>query len=395
MTVSTHNEASPQPVTQHPLDPLTEEEISLTTSVLTASGRITPRMRLMAYTLQEPPKEVVLDFQPGRPVPREVAVVIRDHERSLTIEAEVSLATQSIRSWRERSDVQPALTYDEVFAAQEVILGDPDFQEALKKRDITDLSSVVIYPWTAGYRGPEDAAEKGRFIRMEVALAQSPNDNYYAHPVEGIIATCELDSMKVQVEDHGIVPVPVHSGNYTPEGIKEATNVPSFPDGLRTDVRPISITQPEGTSFQVDGHQVSWQKWRFRVGFTPREGLVLHLVEYLDRGRYRPILYRASLSEMYVPYGDPTPSHNFKNVFDTGEVGIGVLANSLELGCDCLGEIHYFDVTLNDASGQAMVLTNAICMHEEDYSILWKHLEIYTGKDDRLQRTQRIHCRVY
>jgi len=41
----------------------------------------------------------------------------------------------------------------------------------------------------------------------------------------------------------------------------------------------------------------------------------------------RPVLYRASLAEMYVPYGDPAPTHRFKNVFDQGEYGVGWLAN--------------------------------------------------------------------
>jgi primary-amine oxidase len=204
--------------------------------------------------------------------------------------------------------------------------------------------------------------------------------------------TVELDTMRVQVNDFGAVPIPTHSGNYTPAGIQEPGNVPSFPAGVRTDLKPVEITQPEGVSFQVDGHQVTWQKWRFRIGFTPREGLVLHLVEYFDQGRWRPILYRAALSEMYVPYGDASPTHSFKNVFDTGEVGIGVLANSLELGCDCLGEITYFDATVNDAEGQPVVLTNAICMHEEDFSLLWKHLEYNPDGSTRaeVRRSRRL-----
>ena len=94
-------------------------------------------------------------------------------------------------------------------------------------------------------------------------------------------------------------------------------------------------------------------EWRFRVGFTPREGLVLYLVRYQDHGTLRPVIYRASLAEMVIPYGDPNPTHYRKNVFDMGEYGIGVLANSLELGCDCLGEIHYFDACINDNDGHA------------------------------------------
>ena len=218
-------------------------------------------------------------------------------------------------------------------------------------RGITDPGSVVLFPWTAGNWGPEDAADRGRLIRLQATVSQGSEDNYYARPLEGLIVTVELDRMTVRIDDYGVVPLPTHSGNYTPAGITDPENVPYFPQGLRTDLKPIEITQPEGVSFQDNGHQVSWQKWRFRVGFTPREGLVLHLVEYFDQGRWRPILYRAALSEMYVPYGDPSPTHNFKNVFDTGEVGIGVLANSLELGCDCLGEIYYFDACVNDPYG--------------------------------------------
>ncbi|HEY0757090.1 MAG TPA: primary-amine oxidase [Ktedonobacteraceae bacterium] len=384
----THSQA----LARHPLDPLGPDEITLTTSILQASGRITPRMRLMAYSLHEPAKASVLTFQPGQPLAREVAVVIRDHERRLTIEALVSLSAGTLREWRERGDVQPALTYPEVFAAQEAILGDPTFRAALERRGITDLSTVVLYPWTAGYPGEQESAQEGRLIRMEAALALRPLDNYYAHPVEGIVATVELDTLAVRIEDHGSVPIPERTGNYTVEGMQSATNSPSFPAGPRRDLKPVSITQPQGVSFQVDGQQVSWQKWRFRVGFTPREGLVLHLLEYQDRGRWRPILYRASLSEMYVPYGDPTPSHNFKNVFDAGEVGIGVLANSLELGCDCLGEIYYFAACVNDAEGQAQVLSNAICLHEEDASMLWKHLEYNEDGSTRaeVRRSRRL-----
>ena len=66
---------------------------------------------------------------------------------------------------------------------------------------------------------------------MMVAQALSPEDNYYAHPIEGVIATVEMDDMKVHIEDYGVVPVPPRSGNYTPDGIKASTNVPSFPRG--------------------------------------------------------------------------------------------------------------------------------------------------------------------
>lgn len=376
----------------HPLAPLAEDEVARTTSILRESGRITPHMRIMAYSPHEPPKHEVLAWKPGQPFARLVDVVIRDHARRLTIEAQVSLGDRTIISWRERDDVQPALTYPEVFGAMQAAFDDAAFQQALARRDINDLSSVVLFPWTNGHFGPEDNPDQGRLIRLQATVSHGPEDNYYARPLEGLIITVELDRMTVKVDDFGVVPVPERSGNYTVAGISEAGNVPYFPAGTRADLKPIEITQPDGTSFAVEGHQVTWQKWRFRIGFTPREGLVLHLVEYADSGRWRPIIYRASLSEMYVPYGDASPTHNFKNVFDTGEVGIGVLANSLELGCDCLGVIHYFDACLNDPEGNPTPRKNAICMHEEDFSILWKHLEYNEDGSTRVEvrRSRRL-----
>ena len=115
-----------------------------------------------------------------------------------------------------------------------------------------------------------------------------------------------------------------------------------------------------------------------RLGFTPREGLVLHTVAYRDQGRDRPILYRASVVDMVVPYGDPRPTYFHRNAFDIGEYGIGYLAKSLELGCDCLGEIRYLDAVVNDSGGGAVTIANAICMHEEDYGVLWKHSNMRT-----------------
>jgi primary-amine oxidase len=50
---------------------------------------------------------------------------------------------------------------------------------------------------------------------------------------------------------------------------------------LRTDLKPLHIVQPKGASFTItedfeSTHVVSWQKWRFRLGFNAREGMVLY-----------------------------------------------------------------------------------------------------------------------
>ena len=132
-----------------------------------------------------------------------------------------------------------------------------------------------------------------------------------------------------------------------------------------------------------------WQKWRLRVGFNAREGLVLHAIGYEDGGRLRPVLHRAALSEMVVPYGHPGGGHFRKNAFDVGEYGIGVLANSLTLGCDCLGAIRYFDAWLADSKGEPYCIPSAVCLHEEDFGILWKHTDLFTGEVD-VRRARRL-----
>jgi primary-amine oxidase len=92
---------------------------------------------------------------------------------------------------------------------------------------------------------------------------------------------------------------------------------------------------------------------------------------------------------MTVPYGDPSVTQARKNAFDVGEYGLGMLANSLKLGCDCLGEIHYLDAHVCDAAGNIIPLPQAICIHEEDVGIGWKHTDFRT-EDVEVRRLRRL-----
>jgi primary-amine oxidase len=210
-------------------------------------------------------------------------------------------------------------------------------------------------------------------VRALTWVRADATDNGYAHPVQGVVTVVDLYTMTVvEVQDHGVVAMPGEPANYTPEAI----------GALRTDLRPLEIHQPEGPSFSIDAWTVRWQKWSFRVGFSPREGLVLYQIAYRDGERERPILYRAAVADMVVPYGDPRPSFFHRNAFDIGEYGIGMLANALALGCDCLGEVRYLDAVMTDSRGELVRLPNAVCLHEEDVGILWKH------RDFRLQSVE-------
>src|SRR5690606_38168471 len=105
--------------------------------------------------------------------------------------------------------------------------------------------------------------------------------------------------------------------------------------------------------------------------------------------QFRPIIYRASISEMVVPYGSPHPPHFRKNAFDVSEDGMGANLNRLNAGCDCIGSPQFLDVTMADEFGNIKTIKNAICIHEEDGGILWKHTNWRTGKCS-LRRARRL-----
>lgn len=368
------------PLPAHPLEPLTSAEIERTADIVRAHPEHDPAVRFVYVELAEPPKDVVTAFEPGRAWDRRAAVLLRDGNRRRTCEVLVSLSAGQVLHWHEVENAQAPMTMEEFFRCEEVVRADERWRDALRRRGVEDLDLVMVDPWAAGHTGPEDSPDQRRIARPLTFVRTGADDNGYARPVEGLITTVDLDAMAVvDVTDHGVVPLPPMAGNYYPELAYEPDNSAPF-TGPREPLKPLEISQPEGPSFTVDGHHVSWSNWRLRIGFTPREGLVLHDVAYVDRGVRRPVLHRASISEMFVPYGDPNATHNNKNVFDEGEYGIGWLANSLQLGCDCLGEIRYVDAVLHDQDGRPTTLPNAICVHEEDNSLGWKHLDFRSGR---------------
>ena len=363
--------------TQHPLEPLTVEEVATAVAVVRAQN-VGEQFRFPCVVLHEPPKSVVLNFQTGAPTNREAFLILLDNTTGRTYEAIVSLTEGKVTSWKHIPDVQPNIMPDELGECEAAVKAHPEFRAVLAQRGITDLDLVMVDPWAIGNFGIE--AEKGiRLSRCLCYLRTTPFSNAYARPIDGVVPVVNLNNMEVlRIEDMGVVLVPPEPGEYASRFIP-----------FREDPKPLQITQPEGASFEVNGHHIRWQKWQLRIGFTPREGLVLYTVGYEDQGQLRSILYRASLAEMVVPYGDPRPQHFRKNAFDLGEHGVGILANSLRYGCDCLGEIYYFDAVLTNSRGEVSIIENAICMHEEDYGILWKHTD-WRLEEVEVRRSRRL-----
>jgi primary-amine oxidase len=357
----------------HPLAPLTEQELQAAVQTLQSAGKLSGNTRLHFLGLREPLKEAVLAWQPPARLPREAFAVLYDYAANQASEAVVNLETRALASWKPVPGVQPALTVEDFQLGDQIVRADPRWQEAVRKRGITDLENVDVGNVSYPYAGPRDPA--GHRLQFATPFYKGAGRNGWARPLEGIRAWVDLNDKKVyRFEDSGAVPLA------PPDEIDAASLGPA-----RAGLKPLEITQPQGASFELHGQEVRWQKWRFRWGYNPREGVVLYQVGYEDGGRLRPVLYRASLSEMVVPYADPDPSWYVRNYFDGGEYSAGGRVVSLEPLRDAPPNATYFDAHLAGPSGAIRAVPRAMALYERDGGLLWKHYD----SDSRSNESRR------
>jgi primary-amine oxidase len=366
----------------HPLEPLSAAEVQQAVGLLKALPDFNPTTRIISVMLNEPTKSAVYAWPDGPAPEREAVAVLFDNAanraRAVTLDLGKGVVVRSEAGPR---GAQPTLSIDEQVECEQAVLASEEFKAALQRHyGISDTSLVMVDIWSAGNYGSEEDGSR-RLTRPLCFLRSDSTDNGYARPIEGIRPVVDLNLMQViRVEEHGKWPLPPQPANYA------AGRVPN----QRADIKPLLITQPEGPSFSLGGRRISWQNWAFVIGFNAREGLTIHDVRYSDQGRARPVLYRASLTEMVVPYGDPRPTQVRKNAFDVGEYGMGMCANSLTLGCDCVGHIEYLHAHLCDSRGRELTIPNAICIHEEDFGILWKHTDRRLPDSPEVRRSRRL-----
>ncbi|GAA2233958.1 primary-amine oxidase [Herbiconiux moechotypicola] len=375
----------------HPLASLSTEEFTRIRDLVTAAPDFTPTTRFAYVGLEEPHKREVLAWQDGDgPLPeRRARVMLLDMATGRSTDNVVAVGSDAEPGGVLSTEVldgsrgQLPVLLEEFEAIADIVAEDAGWVAALAARGLT-VENVICVPLSAGYYDfPEE--EGRRILRVLAFRMDSPSDHPWAHPVDGLSAYVDTATRTVtRLIDASPLPVPETSGNF---------DDPELQGAPLASLKPIVITQPEGPSFTVDGELVTWGNWTFRVGFDTREGLVLRQLAWADArtpdAPARPIVYRASIDEMLVPYGDPSPVRFWQNYFDTGEYLFGRFTNSLELGCDCVGEIHYFDAVLADELGNPFTISNGICMHEEDFGTLWKHSDMFTGSNE-VRRSRRL-----
>lgn len=358
----------------HPLDPLTSAEFHAVFAIIRADPEFAEGALFETVELFDPDRAALAGW-PATPVPRQARANLFRTDSIGVWRLVVSLDEGKILSREHWPEARPAIQLEQFLMIEAVVRADPRFVEACRKRGIEDITKVCVDPWSAGSFGAPD--EAGRHLAHTFCwLRLRENENFYAHPIEGLNPVVDiLAGTVVRIDDHGGPDIPMAESNYDHEFLEKGRNP----------WKPLDVVQPEGVSFALEGRCLSWDRWSVRIGFNARESLTLHDIRYDGR----PILHRASLVEMVVPYGSPERGHYRKNVFDVGEYGLGKLANSLKLGCDCLGSIQYLDAHLGTMTGEVMTIENAICIHEEDHGLLWKHWDFRTERTES-RRARRL-----
>ena len=332
---------------KHPLDGLTAQEYWAVYETMKASGHVDSKSRFPIMSLREPPKEEVLAWKAGQPFRREALVVVK--QGPSTFEAVVDITGRRITSWKDVEGVQPNLTEEDNSGVFDAVKADAQWQAAMRRRRITDFDTIRCVGISSGYFGTQE--EQGRRILRVTCQDLRGVWEPWGRPIEGLSVVWDANDRKVlRVIDTEVVPVPRAPTNFDIASVGPLREIPT----------PISMQQPFGPSFRLDGNDVSWQKWNFHFRIDRRLGLVVSNLRYADGDKPRSILHEGSLSEIFVPYMDPSEPWNHWTYFDAGESADG-FSSSLEPGADCPENSVYFDQVYANEKGIPQQRPRAAC----------------------------------
>lgn len=346
----------------HPLDGLSGREHWTIYETLVASGRTDSTARYLYIGLHEPPKAEVLAWRAGQSIRREALVHLEQGGRGY--EAIVDLTGRRVLAWSEVPARQYMTSGPEFGRIDDVVLKDERVRAAIRRRGFTDFTHISCGANHGFLDLPE---ERGRRLLRVMCADDRGVVTGYGAEIEGLLILTDLTAGRVvRVIDDGVRPFSGAYGAYDAEAIGPVRDARS----------PVRMVQPLGPSYTVDGHQVSWQNWRFHFRVDPRRGVVLSLVTYADGGRDRSILYQGALSELFVPYMDATDPWNYQGFFDLGTYPslFGGIASSLAPGVECPEYATYFNAMVMTPTGRPRERMRAACLFERSAGdVAWRH----------------------
>ena len=346
---------------RHPLDPLNFQEYWQVLETLRGAGRVDAATRFSLINMIPPAKESVWKWKQGESFPRSAFALVRQGER--TFRAVIDLRADKLTSWEELRGIQPNWLLEERGALKKEVKEHPDFVAAMKARGIDDLTFIDCRVGSPGYYGTDE--QRGRRVGNVTCHDARHVRNHWTRGIEGLTVVVDLHAKKVlRVVDEGPVPLPDTVADYDPASIGETRAIPG----------PMRIDQPLGPGFDFDGGIVDWQNWRFHIRHDQRVGLIVSTVTYRDGGRDRRVLYEGYLSEMFVPYMDPSFSWYQRNFIDMGEFSHGGVAKPMLKGLDCPDNSVYIDGLIALDNGRPQTRRNVACIFErETGDMAWRH----------------------
>ena len=341
----------------HPLDPLTAPEMRKVVEILKSSGTISEGKDIFnIINLKEPPKQEVLRYKAGQHFRREAFTSFYDYNKNGVTEAVVDLNTGKVISVKNLPNViGMGLEADSV--AHSIVRKDAAWIAALKRRGIS-IDSVTHRSIFTGDIGIGPVGHREMLV-----IARRKNNNF---DIEGLMAYTDFTTGK-------ILKIVDEPGSFSEKAELDYFNKDSTID-LFKGPKPLIITQPEGHTFEVKGHEIIWQNWKLRYGVDNREGLVIYDVKYVDKGKERSVMYKGSMPEMVVPYGSSDLLQASYNFFDVGEYRLGQgIARSLTPGADAPENAEYMAAILHRESGTPFQMDRAVAIYEEWGGTLWRH----------------------
>ena len=354
----------------HPLDPLSVDEYIQAVELLQTADYVNEESRFVSVTLQEPPKEEVLQWREGDHFSRTAFAVVK--QGAQIFEATINLSEARVDSWEEIPGAQPLIILEEIFAIVEILFENQEFRSALSERGITDPNEILCAPHSVGYYGiPEH--EGRRLVKTPCYFTAGESNNLFSRPIEGLYAIVDLNAREVfEVIDTGLIPLSDDPGGFDQASVAE----------LREAMKPTYMHQPNGNNFSINGHVVEWDKWSFHQRMDKQLGLIISLVNYEDSGNKRPILYQGMLSEIFVPYMDPSEGWFSRTFMDSGEYGFGWSATPLQPGFDCPETGVLLDATFPDDQGNPYPAEDVVCVFERNLGDpAWRHYDAIAGND--------------
>ncbi|AET41094.1 uncharacterized protein Ecym_7250 [Eremothecium cymbalariae DBVPG len=393
-------------MTQHIYDPITDEEIELTSKLikeLNGDAKIT----FSQIDRLEPPKKQAIEYlnverYGGGPlpfVPRRTYCYYYKNKTVPLYKAIVNISEKRVVSNDSAGEgVVGPVSPENIQEMHRLIMDHPLVKREIEKLQLHKLAydhprlgklryKVVCEPWIYGTDSGDSRVPMCQGY-MYISLDHVDANQYSAplkfSPVFELLSGkfVRIDYLASGVDERYIK----ETLPYNPLPLVEYHPNVMENQQTREGLKPLIISQPEGVSFTVTGTKVTWQGWEFRVVSSVREGVVLYDVHFKGRS----LFYRVALNEMTVPYADGrTPVHR-KQAFDLGDCGFGNAANSLALGCHCLGVIKYLDGRRADVNGNPVLIPSTICMHEQDYGVMFLHKNTMTKSSVVTRRREFI-----